>query len=68
MTVYVDTSVVVSWLFDQEPSIEAWGYWNAAYTSDLCRVEFHRTIDRLRLTSDLDADERAFLHERFSDF
>lgn len=68
MTVYIDASVVLSWLLNQEPTIGAWGYWNAAYTSELCRVEFHRTIDRLRLSDDLDDDERVFLHERFSEF
>ena len=68
MTVYLDTSVVLSWLLNQEPSIEDWGSWNAAYTSDICRVEFHRTIDRLRLSADLDDDERVFLHERFVKF
>ena len=68
MTVYLDTSVVLSWLLHQEPSIEAWGNWNAAYTSELCRVEFHRVIDRLRLTSELDDAERVFLHERFAEF
>ena len=68
MTVYLDTSVVLSWLLNQEPSIEDWGSWNAAYTSDICRVEFHRTIDRLRLSVDLDDDERVFLHERFVKF
>ena len=68
MTVYLDTSVVLSWLLNQEPSIKDWGSWNAAYTSDICRVEFHRTIDRLRLSADLDDDERVFLHERFVKF
>lgn len=68
MTVYVDASVVLSWLLNQEPSIDAWGYWNAAYTSEICRVEFHRTIDRLRLNADLNDDERGVLHERFAKF
>ena len=54
MTVYLDTSVVLSWLLNQEPSIAEWGRWQAAYTSEICRVEFHRTVDRLRLGGDLD--------------
>ena len=68
MTVYLDTSVVLSWLLNQEPSIEEWGSWQAAYTSEICRVEFHRTIDRLRLGGDLDDHERVFVHERFTTF
>ena len=68
MTVYVDASVVLSRLLNQEPTIDEWGYWSAAYTSEICRVEFHRTIDRLRLSDDLDDDERVFLHERFAEF
>ena len=68
MTVYVDASVVLSRLLNQEPTIDEWGYWSAAYTSEICRVEFHRTIDRLRLNADLDDDERGILHERFAGF
>ena len=68
MTVYVDTSAVLRWLLNQEPSIGGWGYWNAAYTSEICRVEFHRTIDRLRLNANLDDDERGVLLERFAEF
>ena len=68
MTVYLDTSVVLSWLLNQEPSIEEWGSWQAAYTSEIGRVEFHRTIDRLRLGGDLDDHERVFVHERFTTF
>lgn len=66
MTVYLDTSVVLSWLLNQDPSIEGWGNWQSAYTSEICRVEFHRTIDRLRLGGDLDDTERVFVHERFA--
>jgi hypothetical protein len=44
------------------------GRWQAAYTSEICRVEFHRTIDRLRLSGDLDDHERVFVHERFATF
>ena len=66
MTVYLDTSVILSWLLNQEPWIQGWGNWASAYTSEICRVEFHRTIDRLRLSGDLDDEQRAVLHERFS--
>ncbi len=68
MTVYLDTSVVLSWLLNQDPSVAEWGRWHAAYTSEICRVEFHRTIDRLRLGGDLDDHERVFVHERFATF
>ena len=68
MTVYLDTSVVLSWLLNQDPSVAGWGRWHSAYTSEICRVEFHRTIDRLRLAGDLDDHERVFVHERFATF
>ena len=68
MTVYLDSSVVLSWLLNQEPSLEEWGHWQAGYTSELCRVEFYRTIDRLRLDGDLDDHERVLVHERFVTF
>ena len=30
MTFYLDTSVVLSWLLNQDPSIAEWGRWQAA--------------------------------------
>ena len=44
MTVYLDTSVVLSWLLNQDPSIEEWGGWQSAYTGR----ELHHRLSRVR--------------------
>ena len=68
MTVYVDTSVVLRRLLRQPDAIEGWGTWDAAYTSVLCRIEFARTTDRLRLEGGITDDERGALREQFELF
>lgn len=68
MTVYVDTSAVLRRLLEQPGSIEGWGSWDAAYSSELCRVEFARTLDRLRLQGDMTDDERADAQVQFELF
>ncbi len=68
MTTYLDTSVVLSRLLCQEKALKDWGHWDKAYTSFLCRVEFLRTVDRLRLAAAIDDSERVQLHEQFDVF
>ena len=65
MTVYLDTSVILRRLLDQAESLDPWGGWEAAYTSALTRIEFLRTIDRLRLQGELTDDERVAVQQRF---
>ena len=61
MIVYVDTSVVLRVLFKEPNPVNLWGKWEKAYSSELCRVEALRTVDRLRLTGDLSDGEVADL-------
>jgi predicted nucleic acid-binding protein len=68
VTVYLDTSAVLSRLLRQANAVEGWGRWDRAYSSFLCRVEFLRTVDRLRLESEIDDNERVQLHEQFDLF
>lgn len=63
MRVYLDTSVVLGRLLNQSNRLSSWGSWEMAFTSVLTRVEFMRTMDRLRLQGDIDDEERAVLHE-----
>lgn len=65
MTVCLDTSVVLSRLLDQFNQLADWAQWDAAYSSELTRAEFHRTMDRLRLGGALTDRERVDLQERF---
>ncbi len=67
MNVYLDTSVVLSRLLKQSNALLSWGRWEAAYTSVLTRLEFLRTVDRMRLAGTLDDRERVALQERFSE-
>ena len=65
MIVYLDTSVVIGRLLGQSPALASWGSWNAAYASTLMRVEFARTMDRLRLDGQIGDAERASLQQHF---
>lgn len=65
MIVYLDTSVVIGRLLGQCPSLASWGTWEQAFTSVLMRVEFARTMDRLRLEGQIDDPERACLQQQF---
>lgn len=65
MTVYLDTSVILSRFLGQANALSAWGEWRRAYTSEITRVEFLRTVDRLRLGGQVDDDERVALHQHF---
>ncbi len=53
MNVYLDTSVVLRVLFAEPDPIRIWGGWDRAFSSNLWRVEAHRTVDRLRLSGSL---------------
>lgn len=65
MRVYLDTSVILSHLLAQPNRLSRWGGWQKVYTSTLTRVEFLRTVDRLRLDGAIDDDARAALREQF---
>ena len=65
MTVYVDTSIVLRRLLRQPNPIADWGAWDAAYASVLCRTEFSRSLDRLRLEGSMTDDQRAAVQEQF---
>lgn len=65
MIVYLDSSVIVGRLLGQPNRLQPWGGWSRAYTSELTRVEFYRTLDRLRLQGDLDDEEWVELRGRF---
>ena len=66
MNVYLDTSVILSRFLGQPNRLSRWGGWKRVYTSELTRVEFLRTVDRLRLEGELDDEARVGLHERFA--
>ena len=65
MTVYVDTSIVLRRLLRQPDPIVDWGMWDAAYSSVLCRIEFARTLDRLRLEGRVSDNQRAEAQQQF---
>jgi predicted nucleic acid-binding protein len=61
MIVYLDTSVVLRVLFHEPRRLPLWGKWEKAYSSAVLRVESFRTIDRLRLSGQLNDEEVAHL-------
>lgn len=66
MNVYVDTSVILSRLLNQSNQLKEWGDWERVYTSVITRVEFFRTVDRLRLESRIDDEMLAILNRQFN--
>jgi len=65
MTVYLDTSVVLSRFLGQPNALRSWGTWDRVFTSVLMRAEFFRTLDRLRLENSIDDSERVALSQHF---
>jgi predicted nucleic acid-binding protein len=68
MTVYIDTSVVIRRLLGQRNAIADWGAWDEAYSSVICRTEYARTLDRLRLEGGITDDQRVSAQEQFDTF
>lgn len=66
MNVYIDTSVILSRLLNQSNQLKDWGDWEKVYTSVITRVEFFRTVDRLRLESKIDDEMLTVLNKQFS--
>jgi predicted nucleic acid-binding protein len=64
--VYLDTSIILSRLLGQSNTLLSWGKWDKAFSSVLARVEFFRTIDRMRLEGQIDDSERVALHRQFN--
>jgi predicted nucleic acid-binding protein len=65
MIVYLDTSVILSRFLGQPNMLSSWGGWKSAYTSVVTRVEYLRTMDRLRLQGLIDDEARVELQTRF---
>ena len=65
MNVYLVTSVILSRLLNQTNRLRLWGKWKTCYTNTLTRVEFLRTVDRMRLSGSLSDGERVELQDRF---
>lgn len=59
MNVYVDSSVVLRVVLADGARLQAWSRIARPISSELCRVECFRTLDRLRLAGLLDDDEVA---------
>ena len=65
MKAYLDTSVILSRLLNQSNQLSSWGEWETCYTSVLTRLEFLRTVDRLRLNGSLTDSQRVELQDQF---
>lgn len=63
MIAYVDTSVLLRKLFREPSPLSVWSSIEQAYASRLLSVEVARVIDRCRLTSQIDDERVAQLHE-----
>lgn len=63
MNIYIDTSVAIRRLFDASNALPGWGKWEAAYTSELWRVEAMRTVHRLRMENRINDHDVARLRD-----
>ena len=54
MSVYLDASILLRVVLDQPEQLEGWRKLETGVASALTEVESLRTLDRLRLTTDLD--------------
>lgn len=63
MIAYLDSSVLLRHLLRQKNALEAWKTVRRGVVSALAEVECLRTIDRLRVAAELDAEEVAALRE-----
>lgn len=59
MNAYVDSSVVLRVVLGEKKRLSTWTRITRPATSELCRVECYRVLDRLRLAHALDDDEVA---------
>jgi predicted nucleic acid-binding protein len=58
-TAYLDTSVLIRVLLREKTALAEWNEITLGVTSQITRVECHRTIDRLWLTDVLDEGDHA---------
>jgi predicted nucleic acid-binding protein len=65
-SVYLDTSVLLRYLLAQPGAWKQWGAWDEVVTSEITRVEFFRTLDRMRLAGDLSDEGYAALVAEFA--
>jgi predicted nucleic acid-binding protein len=66
MIFYLDSSVVLRPLLAQPKSLQGWGKWTTAYSSELLGLECRRAIDRLRLEALFDDQQVAEAMEQLS--
>jgi predicted nucleic acid-binding protein len=69
MNVFLDTSFILCVLLEQEDMEPLpWPAWQNVYCSQLAKIEVYRTLDRMRLESRLDDEERMYLTRHFQLF
>jgi len=62
MQAYIDSSVLISIVFEQFPRLAQWGTWDGAFTSAVAETECRRTVDRMRLEGKLSDEAVADAH------
>ena len=57
MKVYVDSSVLIRFLFREPGQVRDWGQWTLAMTSEFTRVEVSRAVERVGVLGQVSAAE-----------
>lgn len=65
MIVYLDSSVVLSYLLKQPNALKTWGEWKSACLSQINQLEAFRTFHRLRMQQVIDDQKTTALVQEY---
>ncbi len=68
MNVYLDTSVFLRWLLNNQKIYSGFQKWKSCYTSELFYIEVSRVLNRLRLEKVINDKDYTNLIKTFSEF
>lgn len=68
MICYLDSSILLRALFNQQGAFEGWGEITQASSSELLSIECHRVIDRFRLIGEIDDKQVAEIKNNLQAF
>ena len=67
MKAYIDSSVVLRLLLDQPAAMTSWRKWSRLCSSSLLHVEVHRTVDRYRLSGEINDEQRSRITAKYDE-
>jgi predicted nucleic acid-binding protein len=68
LIVYLDTSVLIRWLFKSQNIYPKFNQWEQCYSSDLLWIESNRVLNRIKLENKINDQDYAYLKSLLTDF